>query len=78
MSYLGTPLTKCQQALSMSKVLTNEHTPSCEVNGIYKPVQCNHVTKQCWCVNKEGQEIMGYRTTNSTIPGCPGTTQGKI
>ena len=60
----------------MSKVLNNQHTPSCDVDGSYKPVQCNHVTKQCWCVNNDGNEIMGYRTTNNKMPRCPGDKQG--
>ncbi|XP_015235084.1 PREDICTED: nidogen-1 [Cyprinodon variegatus] len=39
--------------------------PRCDENGDFLPVQCHDSTGQCWCVDRNGQEIPG----TSTGPG---------
>lgn len=36
---------------------------------VYRPVQCSMAGQECWCVDGEGQEVIGTRT-NSSAPLC--------
>ncbi|XP_005795282.1 nidogen-1 [Xiphophorus maculatus] len=44
--------------------------PECDENGDYQPVQCFGSTGQCWCVDRNGQEIPGTRTDDGSQPYC--------
>lgn len=44
--------------------------PECDENGDYRPVQCFGSTGQCWCVDRNGQEIPGTRTDDGSQPYC--------
>ena len=47
--------------------------PECDDKGNFAPVQCfehDSYPKQCWCVDRDGQEIRGSRITNGTRPLC--------
>ena len=35
----------------------------CEADGSFKPLQCNSVQAECWCVDGLGQEVSGTRNT---------------
>jgi len=37
--------------------------PECESNGAYKPLQCNQLQAECWCVDDRGEEIDETRTS---------------
>ena len=42
----------------------NKYIPQCNRHGYFKPMQCNHNRKKCWCVdkwgNKKGKHIKGH------------------
>jgi len=39
------------------------HIPQCEIDGRFSMVQCHE--HYCWCVNSQGQEIIGSKNQNS-------------
>ncbi|MEQ2184742.1 hypothetical protein GOODEAATRI_011262 [Goodea atripinnis] len=45
-----------------------QYIPECDENGDYLPVQCHSSTRQCWCVDRNGQEIPGTRTDQGNRP----------
>ncbi|XP_063054021.1 nidogen-1-like [Engraulis encrasicolus] len=47
-----------------------QFVPTCDPYGAYEPMQCHSSTGQCWCVDREGQEIVGTRTGPSNKPSC--------
>jgi hypothetical protein len=36
--------------------------PECEVDGSFKPLQCNNPAVECWCVDGRGHEVDGSRS----------------
>ncbi|XP_034040107.1 nidogen-1 [Thalassophryne amazonica] len=44
--------------------------PTCDENGAYEPMQCHGSTGQCWCVDRNGQEIPGTRSGPGSVPMC--------
>ncbi|XP_048581312.1 uncharacterized protein LOC5512067 isoform X7 [Nematostella vectensis] len=62
----GVSLTPCQkqkQALGSRRLIPDRYTPTCKPDGRFEEVQCNPATSACWCVDSDGQEIMGSRST---------------
>lgn len=52
--------------------------PQCDSDGNYVPQQCHGSTGECWCVDRNGQEIPGTRTRPGSTPhqcGVPVPTQ---
>ncbi|XP_041959120.1 nidogen-1-like isoform X1 [Alosa sapidissima] len=47
-----------------------QFVPSCDQYGAYEPMQCHGSLGQCWCVDREGQEITGTRTGPGSRPSC--------
>lgn len=45
--------------------LTKQFVPECEANGSFSPMQCHHVTSECWCVDDRGKEITGTRALDN-------------
>ena len=41
----------------------------CKLDGQYEEVQCQGSTGECWCVDKDGKELPGTRTTEPVK--CP-------
>ena len=33
------------------------YTPDCDEDGYFKPKQCKHHMKKCWCVDRKGNKI---------------------
>ncbi|XP_048580501.1 thyroglobulin isoform X2 [Nematostella vectensis] len=59
----GKSLTLCQQQYQQSKFLLNSRfLPKCKEDGSYASVQCFHGDLECWCVDKDGEEIRGTHT----------------
>lgn len=48
--------------------------PVCRPDGSYVPEQCDSSIGQCWCVDKNGNELVGTRVSGS--PAC--TSQCKF
>ncbi|XP_068710293.1 uncharacterized protein [Montipora foliosa] len=42
--------------------------PQCNSDGSYKQVQCNLASRECWCVDKKGDEIL--ETKVNGMPNC--------
>ncbi|XP_056419511.1 saxiphilin-like [Hyla sarda] len=56
-----------QALLGAGRPLLGAFVPECDEKGNYFPKQCHGSTGYCWCVNKEGKEIEGTKTS----PGQP-------
>ena len=71
-----TGLSQCQKERKLSKspmVKGDIYTPDCNKDGSYKNRQCfTHLLygKQCWCVDKHGQEVLGTRRVDGSHPDC--------
>uniref|UniRef100_A0A672IZ31 Nidogen 2a (osteonidogen) n=1 Tax=Salarias fasciatus TaxID=181472 RepID=A0A672IZ31_SALFA len=39
------------------------YVPQCDVDGRYSPLQCHGSSGYCWCVDGQGQERAGTRTS---------------
>ncbi|XP_061641893.1 uncharacterized protein nid2a isoform X2 [Phyllopteryx taeniolatus] len=48
--------------------LVGAFIPQCDANGQYTPQQCHGSSGHCWCVDSEGQERPGTRTSPSATP----------
>uniref|UniRef100_A0A671K373 Testican-3-like n=1 Tax=Sinocyclocheilus anshuiensis TaxID=1608454 RepID=A0A671K373_9TELE len=44
------------------KKLLGPYIPSCDEDGFYRPQQCHRSRGQCWCVDRNGNEIAGSHT----------------
>lgn len=44
--------------------------PECDEHGYYAPTQCHGSTGYCWCVDRDGREVEGTRTTPGMRPPC--------
>jgi hypothetical protein len=42
--------------------------PQCDDDGFYKPVQCDSISGQCWCVDHNGHKLT--TETSGTLPSC--------
>lgn len=58
--------------------LPGQFVPTCDAQGEYEPMQCHDSIGQCWCVDRDGQEISGSRTGPGTFPECPDQGPGPI
>lgn len=47
-----------------------QYVPTCDQNGAYEAMQCHGSTGQCWCVDRNGQEIPGSRSRPGSKPMC--------
>lgn len=44
--------------------------PACNPDGTYKPMQCNHSTGWCWCVDVSTGEQLDWETQNISELDC--------
>nr|XP_049609352.1 nidogen-2 isoform X3 [Syngnathus scovelli] len=72
----GHPKTHCEHHRDSMQTASPEgyppvgaFVPQCDANGQYTPLQCHGSTGHCWCVDSQGQERPGTRTS----PGAPPT-----
>lgn len=47
-----------------------QFVPTCDAQGRYEPMQCHAGIGQCWCVDRDGEEISGTRTGPGRFPVC--------
>uniref|UniRef100_A0A673ATI0 Thyroglobulin n=1 Tax=Sphaeramia orbicularis TaxID=375764 RepID=A0A673ATI0_9TELE len=64
---------QCELLRGVAVAKQQDHIPHCTEDGRFRHVQCS-VQGQCWCVDAEGQEVIGTRTDNSA-PHCPSPCQ---
>ena len=61
--YCGKKQRKCE--IERRKILSEDQPvkvpPSCDVHGYYSRMQCDHITQECWCTDRYGNETMGTR-----------------
>ena len=51
-------LTKCELE-KMHDLLPGRFIPSCQPDGRYTQVQCHGSTGYCWCVDENGDKLVG-------------------
>ncbi|XP_068702973.1 inter-alpha-trypsin inhibitor-like [Montipora foliosa] len=53
------PCTKVKKLLNALLVhgVPMQYTPDCDDEGFYKPKQCKHHLKKCWCVDRRGNKV---------------------
>ncbi|XP_075384125.1 testican-3 isoform X2 [Tenrec ecaudatus] len=56
-----TELSKMRKQQGVQK-LRGLYIPLCDEDGYYKPTQCQGRIRQCWCVDRYGNEVTGSRT----------------
>lgn len=75
----GSPCNDAADAATANTGLVGVFIPECDSDGAYLPRQCHASTGYCWCVDTEGQEILGtsqrtWETTTvidcSAVPAC--------
>ncbi|XP_048863982.1 nidogen-1-like isoform X1 [Brienomyrus brachyistius] len=47
-----------------------QFVPECDDAGNYRQIQCHASIGQCWCVNRNGEEIPGTRVESGSRPNC--------
>ncbi|XP_077147375.1 saxiphilin-like [Ranitomeya variabilis] len=55
-----------QNVLGGNKMKIGAFVPKCDEKGNYAPKQCHGSTGYCWCLNENGEEIEGTRTSPGT------------
>ncbi len=56
-------LTECQRRFRevSGQPSVGAYIPQCTPDGGFVPRQCHRSTGHCWCVNEEGEELVGTR-----------------
>lgn len=64
-------MTSCQRKFREAplKYFQGVSVPRCKLDGQYEEVQCQGSTGECWCVDSDGKELPGTRTTEPVK--CP-------
>ena len=71
--------TACQHAQMVMKYRARESgqpanrlfIPRCrQEDGAYEPVQCDPISRACWCVSTDGRELAGTRVPPGLTPQC--------
>ncbi|XP_055995539.1 uncharacterized protein LOC125646044 isoform X2 [Ostrea edulis] len=66
-------LTACEQLrLSTENTTSDVYRPKCTINGEYESLQCHQrmFNKECWCVDRSGDEITGSKMMQPNVPDC--------
>ncbi|XP_067456388.1 thyroglobulin [Thunnus thynnus] len=67
-------LSRCESLRGVAVAKQQGDIPHCTEDGRFRPVQCSGRGQECWCVDAEGQEVVGTRTSSSA-PNCPSPCQ---
>ncbi|XP_068999898.1 thyroglobulin [Embiotoca jacksoni] len=60
-------LSRCESLRGLAVSKQQGDAPHCTDDGRFRPVQCSGRGQECWCVDAEGQEVVGTRTSNSSL-----------
>ncbi|XP_030215027.1 thyroglobulin [Gadus morhua] len=63
-------VSQCESLRSVAVARQQTSLPHCTEDGQFRSIQCSTGGEQCWCVDAQGQEIVGTRTSDS-LPRCP-------
>ena len=60
---LGKEKRKCEieRRKTLSEDQPSKVPPSCDAYGYYSRMQCDHITQECWCTDRYGNETLGTR-----------------
>ncbi|XP_045898841.1 thyroglobulin-like, partial [Micropterus dolomieu] len=61
-------LSRCESLRGVAVAKQQGDVPHCTEDGRFRPVQCSGRGQECWCVDAEGQEVVGTRTSGSAPP----------
>ncbi|XP_022255570.1 balbiani ring protein 3-like [Limulus polyphemus] len=76
-------LTTCQHQRAIAEYRAREagipasqvFLPVCDQEtGVFEDVQCNPLTRECWCVDIRGYEVAGTRSLHGQATNCSGST----
>ncbi|KAJ7381089.1 hypothetical protein OS493_004687 [Desmophyllum pertusum] len=67
-TYTSGTVTSCQRKYREAP-FQGGLVPRCKLDGQYEEVQCQGSTGECWCVDQDGKELPGNRTTEPVK--CP-------
>ncbi|KAK2845194.1 hypothetical protein Q5P01_011853 [Channa striata] len=62
-------LSQCELLRRAAVTKQQDHVPHCAEDGRFRSVQCSTAGQECWCVDADGQEVTGTRSTSSA-PHC--------
>ena len=67
-------LSPCQEAYKKAtqNPKVGSYIPRCKDDGSFENIQCEGESGHCWCVDKDGSEIPGTRTTGNLQCPDPG------
>ncbi|XP_031582758.2 thyroglobulin [Oreochromis aureus] len=67
-------LSQCELLRGDAVAKEQDEIPHCTEDGRFRPVQCSGRGQECWCVDADGREVTGTRTSGSA-PHCPSPCQ---
>ncbi|KAG5847035.1 hypothetical protein ANANG_G00121420 [Anguilla anguilla] len=50
--------------------VSKDYIPQCDAVGQFEPVQCYGDSTYCWCVDRDGREVIGTRSHDAVKPAC--------
>lgn len=62
-------ITPCEMKRRDSIHYSQKFVPFCKPDGSWSEIQCELSSGSCWCVDSEGHEIIGSRSTS--LKSCP-------
>uniref|UniRef100_A0A3B4GGZ1 Thyroglobulin n=1 Tax=Pundamilia nyererei TaxID=303518 RepID=A0A3B4GGZ1_9CICH len=68
-------LSRCELLRGVAAAKERDEIPHCTEDGSFRPVQCSGRGQECWCVDTEGQEVTGTRTSGSSVCAGPSPCQ---
>ena len=48
----------------------DQYIPSCDAEGFFTPKQCNKSSGACWCVEKDGNELLNTKKASGKDVKC--------
>lgn len=45
----------------LSQIRPTMSPPSCDIHGYYTRLQCDHISGECWCTDRNGNKTRGTR-----------------
>ncbi|XP_046853142.1 thyroglobulin-like isoform X2 [Xenia sp. Carnegie-2017] len=61
--YCGNRQRKCENERRriLSQIRPTMSPPSCDIHGYYSRLQCDHISGECWCTDRNGNKTRGTR-----------------